>query len=269
MNMKPLTSQEIKARQLEIVDALHNFCIQHDLTYFMNYGTLIGAVRHQGVIPWDDDMDFMMPRKDYQKFIQAFPKDERFQLLSLETNKKYYNNFAKLIDTETFIEDTRNSKTYPSGVFIDIFPYDRFDDMKVVEKTYIWESLKLLSFSKQENITYGDSMLKDVIRTIIWFILRPISPRVFAHKIEQVIHTYKTTQGKYEGLLASKFKQKEVFPAGIFDDIIELVFEERHLPAPKEYDKLLTQYYGNYMELPPKDKQVNPHGTIAYLKRRG
>ena len=169
MEIKYLSMDEIKLIELEILQYIHDFCVKNDIKYFINYGTLIGAVRHKGFIPWDDDIDICMFRKDYEKFIDLFSKDDGiYKILSLETDDKYYNNFMKVINSKTKIEDERNYKTYDLGIFVDIFPIDSFDDLKLVEKTYKLESFKLLSFSKKENIQYGDSKLKDFVRLFFW-----------------------------------------------------------------------------------------------------
>lgn len=264
--MKKITNDELKAIELDILKFVDQFCREKDLQYVMNYGTLLGAVRHQGFIPWDDDIDLSMPREDYERFMKEFPKNNRYRILSLETDDLYYNNFIKIIDTTTVIHDNRNDKTYQSGIFIDIFPMDRFDDLTVVKKTYNLESFKLLSFSKHKNIVYKDCIFKDLIRTGFWVILKPISPRYFARKIDKVIKQYTKADGQYIGLLGSKFKEKEVFPSAKFDEVIELPFEDLLLKAPKDYDEILEQYYPNYMELPPVEKQVNPHELDAYYK---
>ena len=151
--MKQLTIEDAKQIELEILDYIDTLCKKHNINYIINYGTLIGAVRHQGFIPWDDDIDLSMPREDYQRFITIFQKEKsKYKLLSLETDKNYFNNFIKITDSTTKIIDTRNTKTYDSGVFIDIFPMDRFDDSKVIDTCYKLESFKLLSFSKHKNI---------------------------------------------------------------------------------------------------------------------
>lgn len=264
---KFLTMTEIKAIELKILKYVHEFCINNDIKYFINYGTLLGAVRHKGFIPWDDDIDIMMSRDDYNKFIDLFSKEDSvYKVISMETNEKYFNNFIKIIDSSTKIEDERNYKTYESGIFIDIFPYDTFYELKVVNKTYNWESFKLLSFSKKENIQYGDSKIKDFIRLMFWIFLKPVSPRFFAKKIEKVIKQYTDKNGKYVALLASKFKYNEVFEKSTFEELIELDFEDTKFFAPKEYDKILTQYYGDYMKFPPIEKQKYPHEIKAYFK---
>ena len=143
---------------------------------------------------------------------------------------------------------------------------DRFDDMKAVDKTYNLESFKLLSFSKHCNIVYGDSVIKDMIRSVCWFFLKPVSPTFFAKKIDKASAKYTKDNGKYIGLLASKFKEKEVLDFDPFKEIIDMPFEGVTLKGPKEYDKLLRQYYGDYMQLPPVEKQENPHELDAYMK---
>ena len=262
-----LTAEQVQQRQLEILAAVDQFCRANELHYFINYGTLIGAVRHQGFIPWDDDIDISMPRADYERFLQLFgKKQQRYRVLSLAHDTVYFNNFAKIIDPTTRIVDHRNDKTYDSGIFIDVFPYDCFDDMKLVDQTYNLESFKLLSFSKWHNIVYRDRWWKDVARTAFWCLLRPVKPRFFAEKIERLIQQKSSATGRYQGLLASKFKEKEIFVAGTFDQLVEMPFEHLMVQAPANYDAILTQMYGDYRQLPPKDKQVNPHELDVYQK---
>ncbi len=117
--MKQLTIEDAKQIELEILDYIDTLCKKHNINYIINYGTLIGAVRHQGFIPWDDDIDLSMPREDYQRFINIFQKEKsKYKLLSLETDKNYFNNFIKITDSTTKIIDTRNTKTYESGVLL-------------------------------------------------------------------------------------------------------------------------------------------------------
>lgn len=105
-----------------------------------------------------------------------------------------------------------------------------------------------------------------MIRSVCWFFLKPVSPTFFAKKIDKASAKYTKDNGKYIGLLASKFKEKEVLDFDPFKEIIDMPFEGVTLKGPKEYDKLLRQYYGDYMQLPPVEKQVNPHELDAYMK---
>lgn len=263
--MRKLSIEEAKKIELDILDFIDSFCKEHGINYWINYGTLIGAIRHKGFIPWDDDIDLSMTRENYEKFIQLFSeKQSRYKLLSLETDDQYFNNFIKIVDPTTKIIDTRNTKTYDSGVFIDIFPMDTFNDTKVVDICYKLESFKLLSFSKHKNIVYGDSKLKDLIRTLFWLLLRPVSPRFFANQIEKQIQKYRVENGKYIAFIPSKAKEKEIFPRDMFDELIETPFEHFVLPAPKHFDAVLKQFYDDYMTVPPKEKQIYIHEFEAY-----
>lgn len=263
--MRKLSIEEAKKLELDILDFIDSFCKEHGINYCINYGTLIGAIRHKGFIPWDDDIDLSMTRENYEKFIQLFSeKQSRYKLLSLETDDQYFNNFIKIVDPTTKIIDTRNTKTYNSGVFIDIFPMDTFNDTKVVDICYKLESFKLLSFSKHKNIVYGDSKLKDLIRTLFWLLLRPVSPRFFANQIEKQIQKYRVENGKYIAFIPSKAKEKEIFPRDMFDELIETPFEHLVLPAPKHFDAVLKQFYDDYMTVPPKEKQIYIHEFEAY-----
>lgn len=263
--MRKLSIEEAKKIELDILDFIDSFCKENGINYCINYGTLIGAIRHKGFIPWDDDIDLSMTRENYERFIQLFSeKQSRYQILSLETDNQYFNNFIKIVDPTTKIIDTRNTKTYDSGIFIDIFPMDTFNDTKVVDICYKLESFKLLSFSKHKNIVYGDSKLKDLIRTLFWIFLRPVSPRFFANQIEKQIQKYRVEDGKYIAFIPSKAKEKEIFPRDMFDELIETPFEHLVLPAPKRFDVVLKQFYDDYMTVPPKEKQIYIHEFEAY-----
>mgnify|MGYP000923539667 FL=1 len=263
--MRKLSIEEAKKIELDILDFIDSFCKENGINYCINYGTLIGAIRHKGFIPWDDDIDLSMTRENYERFIQLFSeKQSIYQILSLETDNQYFNNFIKIVDPTTKIIDTRNTKTYDSGIFIDIFPMDTFNDSKVVDICYKLESFKLLSFSKHKNIVYGDSKLKDLIRTLFWIFLRPVSPRFFANKIEKQIQKYRVEGGKYIAFIPSKAKEKEIFPRDMFDELIETPFEHLVLPAPKRFDVVLKQFYDDYMTVPPKEKQIYSHEFEAY-----
>ncbi|MBF0715448.1 LicD family protein [Gemelliphila palaticanis] len=266
---KFLSDKEIKNIQLDILRDIDTFCKKNNIKYFINYGTLLGAVRHKGFIPWDDDIDLTMEVNDYNKFIDLYSKEgNKYRILSLKTDKKYFNNFIKIHDPNTRVIDSLSYKTYDSGIFIDIFPLNYFDNKKIINSSYFWESLKLISFTNKENIIHKDSIIKDYIRLSLWYLLKPVSPRLFAHIIERKIRKYSSNKPTFSAFIMSKEKDKEIFPLDISKELTNLEFEGLMLPAPKDYDFILKGLYGDYMELPPIEKRTNPHKIkVHYIER--
>ena len=110
--MRKLSIEEAKQSELDILAFIDSFCKKNNIDYFINYGTLIGAIRHKGFIPWDDDIDISMTRENYERFIQLFKREQsKYKILTLETDERYYNNFIKVVDSTTRIVDNRNTKT--------------------------------------------------------------------------------------------------------------------------------------------------------------
>ena len=144
-----------------------------------------------------------------------------------------------------------------------LYPVDMVINLPFLINTGLIALLSAISYIALLVFT-KDSLLKDWIRTDFWLLLRPVSPRYFAHKIEKEIQKYSREDGQYMAFIPSKFKEKEVFPSGTFDKTIDLLFENLSLPAPEKFDTILTQFYGNYMTLPPEEKRFYSHEFHAY-----
>lgn len=266
--MKELDLKEMKKIQLAILDHIDDFCKKHNIVYFINYGTLLGAIRHKGYIPWDDDIDISMSREHYDRFIKLYKENNnsKYKLIDLDTNKYYYNNFIKIEDTTTTIKYNNLRRNYDSGIFVDIFPVDYFENRKVIHLGYYLESLKLISISKKNNIIHNDSKTKDFLRLTLWYILKYVNPRIFAYAIEKLIKKYTSSNPSFGLLVASKSREKSTLPLQLEKEIIYLDFEGRLYPAPKKYEEILSHLYGNYMQLPPKKDRVLPHDYKVYRK---
>lgn len=268
--MKLLSKKEIKNCQLEMLDFINDICKKNNITYFLSYGSLLGAVRHKGMIPWDDDIDISLYREEYIKLINAINKSNhpKYKILDYYNSDWYFHNFSALIDISTVIKDNVKYKKHDTSIFVDIFPIDTFDDLSIIDKAYKYVALRQLCYVKREHATYGDSKLKDFIRIICWYALRLLNPRYFYKKIDTLVSNARNKHGKYEAAIGiSKDKMKEVFPSGTLREIIHVDFEGRSLPIPKNYDIFLSQFYGDYMTPPSKEIQEwYSHSIEAYKK---
>ena len=242
---------------LELLDEFVRICNENNLTYFLAYGTLLGAVRHKGFIPWDDDVDVAMPRNDFEKFLDFFDDSylTNYYVLSYRSQckeSKYSIQFAKFLKSGTiFAEIDRPSDSY-SGIFIDIFPFDNcikiFYPLQAVLLKY---SLNL--FSIKAGIKIRRNKIKIFLGKIVCRFFSEKFINNLHRKLYLIFNNYKT---KYIAFFSDDYgkkrethKKDEIFP------LVKVFFEGKHYFAPKIYDKYLNTLYGNYMELPPIEKR--------------
>lgn len=266
--MREIQFEEMKRIELNILIYFTEVCEENNLRYYLGGGTLLGAVRHKGFIPWDDDIDVMMPRPDFQKLLSLSINNENYNIIKPGT-AGYYYNFAKLVDTRTILEEKGIKLIDGLGVYIDIFPLDGMPETPDARKKRFKE---LNSIRKRINNTC---------------LLRPKFHRnPFAYLNACRIYNsnknidLSSLQKKYlDSALKNSFDDSEfvfaaggaygardIFPGKWFEKEIELQFENLSVKAFNGYDFYLTQLYGDYMTLPPEDKRVTPHHTIVYFK---
>ena len=254
MSGRPITLEEMRAIQLDILDNVHAFCMERGLRYSLGGGTLLGAVRHKGYIPWDDDIDIMMPRPDYERFISEFPGyNERLSLQNYRNDPHCYLMFTKVYDNRTELEE---SGMLRNGVAIDVFAVDGlpsedelrnylgelnriYHDIICMTRIYkftLWQSLKLL--------------VKKLIRT---------SRADNIINLEKLLSSYDFETSDYAGAITGIYGEKEHMPASSFKTYIYLPFEGREYMAIADYDSYLTKHYGDYMQLPPEEKRHSTH----------
>lgn len=263
-----LTADEIKEYEKNILKFIGDVCKKYDIKYFINYGTLLGAVRHKGFIPWDDDIDISLYKDDYDRLKKAILEEnnERYTVLDQDNCDWYFQNFYVVIDKHIMLEDNVKRNKNNSYLFVDVFPIYKFNDLNFVKKTHLMVTLKHISYVKKEYIIHKDSKIKDFCRVVFWHLLSLVKPRYFTKKINKLVDKYSLEDGVYEGSIGvGKTGMKEVFETGTYEELIELPFEDIIVPAPKNYDKLLTQFYGDYMQK-PSDEQIayNSHILDAY-----
>lgn len=264
--MHLVDTKELKHIQNEILDVFAEFCVQNDLHYWIDCGTLLGAVRHKGYIPWDDDIDVGMLRKDYEKLIALFNNSRkgRYLFKSIETDKDYPFAFGKILDTSTVMYEP-DKKGIRHSINIDVFPYDDApDDKRRLKRMYlrrdVYKSLRLMQLGI---LKPNGSILKQMSIKIISNVLKIFPQNFFTKKI---LNNAKRYDGKnnYVGDFTSTgyiYCDK-----AIFSSFVQLEFEGRWYSAPVGYDKWLKSMYGDYMRLPPEEERVSNHFFIAYAK---
>lgn len=259
--MKYITIEEQKKIQIDILSDIATFCETNGIRYFLAYGTLLGAVRHKGYIPWDDDIDIIMPRPDYERFCKEYRDNEKdyYEILNSYTDVSCYINFTKVHDTRTRFQE-RYSKENNYGVFVDVFPLDGYIDKRQMVKCH--RLFRLIHY-KSLKWYIGNSFIKNIALTILRTILWPFDIRSLLNKLES-----ESKRKPFEGSEYVYFFSEKTEPIKkeLFDEYTYTLFEKQQYRIPKRYDELLTLQYGDYMKLPPEEQRVNKHQAKAWWK---
>lgn len=263
--------EEIKKIQIELLDNVVGICIKNNLKYYLAGGTLLGAVRHKGFIPWDDDIDILMPRPDYMKLIEILNKEDlnNTKLLSQYTTSDYYYTFAKIVDTRTKVIEEGVPLIEELGVNIDIFPIDGIGSSeknrdRIFKKVLFYRRLLYVKLSKY---SFNSKSLKiSIAKTISYFVLKLISHKYLLNKIDKLATRFNYEESDYIGCIVSGYGYKEIFSNDIFGVPKQLEFEKKFYNVPNNYDKYLRRLYDNYMQFPPKEKRITHHKYLAYWK---
>ena len=260
--MKTIITEELKAIQLDLLRKTADFCETNGIRYYLCGGTLIGAIRHQGYIPWDDDIDISMPRPDYDKFVKLFNKPENYyQVIDMSNNKKYGFPFAKVHDTRTLIDELQYAKDQ-FGAYIDIFPIDG-----VGEDKQVYNILKLRKILHTKKANYFQRTLtKKIINTFGKIILLPISVHQILKLMDKEARRFPFGSTSKAGVIINPYGTREIVDLSVFEKGIPKKFEDRDYMVPVGFDKWLRSIYGDYMQFPPEDQRKSPHVFNAYWK---
>lgn len=260
--MTLITLDELKKIQLDLLQKTADFCESNGLRYFLCGGTLIGAVRHKGYIPWDDDIDIAMPRPDYDQFVKTFNQpDNYYQVVNLDTCPDYEYAFAKVYDNRTILKELH----YPGdtfGVYIDVFPADGVKNAAQINKIKLLH--KLLN-TKRANY-YNRTISKKIVNTLGKLLLLPFSARTIATWMDNEARKYAFCSLPKAGVIANPYGPGEMVDKSVFDSDIYQEFEGRKYRIPIGYDTWLRSIYGDYMQLPPEEHRVSHHTFDAWWK---
>lgn len=264
--MNLIKETELKAIQLTILKSIDQFCQENGIKYSLAFGTLLGAVRHGGYIPWDDDIDIMMPREDYEKFIK-FYNSNRYKVMSFPKDKRYIIPYAKVIDSYTILKEN-TTLNLEIGVNIDVFPIDKCPSYK---EEFLWYKRKWILNNiyavRKLVLDRKRSVLKNCIIILTRILTFPISLKNLCCLIQKMALKYKNTDnGRMAVLATADTKQKWMIPANIFKKYKRIIFENSEFWAIEDTDTYLKATYGDYMSLPPEQERITHHDFIAYWK---
>lgn len=258
-----LTLDELKTLQLGILTDVDSFCRSQNLRYSLAYGTLLGAVRHKGFIPWDDDIDIWMLREDYEKFRRIY-KSDRYYLVDSSSHVEL--PYGKVCDNETILIENANHSFSP-GVFIDIFPVD-FLPIDEKERKKVKKNIRRLyqvKTLKEIKVNITRCLYKNLLLVSLKVLTSPIA---YDRILYMLTDTMRMPHFQNAMCLTdyNDFTKDICFPTDAFNNLIDIQFEDREFKSVACYDAVLTSAYGNYMELPPFEKRVTHHSYIAKLK---
>ncbi len=247
----------------EILDVIHKVCTEHGLRYSLGYGTLLGAVRHGGFIPWDDDIDIIMPREDYEELLKIWSDaaPEGYLLQNVRTNPDFSQSFTKIRkDHTTFLESKEESfKNYHKGIFVDIFPGDRVAG-KGCGRTlqYIAGAVHLLY---NRGFTSGTGGIIGLVeRVLLSAPKKKYAPRRV--KAENYLRRWNGDEKLQYFFPCTIGECRLYYPADLFNNLKTVAFNGKMYMCVANPDEVLRCGYGDYMQLPPEEERVWKHHPI-------
>jgi lipopolysaccharide cholinephosphotransferase len=265
--MKELSLPEIKEIELEILKEFHNFCKENNIRYFISHGTLLGTIRYKGFIPWDDDVDVLVPREDYNRLLSIFKDNERYHLFHFGKDERFLFPYAKLCDMTTLKIENGQEDEFRLGLDMDIFPLDAWDsDIKKARKEVKHQRramfcLGLTKLDKPDSV----NILKRAVKGVMMVFCKMVGSRHYVRKLMREAEKHPYEGSKYLGGKAwNVYGNRDILSAEAFDHPIEVEFEGCTFLAPVGYDAFLSSLYGNYMPEPPPEKRKTHHVFKAY-----
>lgn len=255
--MKEITLEERKQIQLRMLIEIDAFCRKHNIRYSLAYGTLIGAIRHKGFIPWDDDVDIMMPLPDMLRFKELF-KSETMCYCDVDTDKRYKYAFSRIANTQTYNKNGLISTSY--GICIDLYPV---------------LGLPLSIEGIEQFFKKGERELNRRLRIIrLVDLVKRVLPVTYVNGFNEAMKRYRDflfqypyERTKYFFTNGGELEMRNVHEFDLFEECTEVLFEGHKFMSIARYDDYLRHFYGDYMQLPPEDQRVPYHGGHYYWKK--
>ena len=275
--MEQLSLAEIHEATLEMMDYIHRLCEENHIVYYLAYGTLIGAVRHTGFIPWDDDFDIQMPREDFERFREVFRRKQHpyYKLCERKNTENYFYGIPRFSDTRfTYVSEHPGYKPFDTGLFIDIYPLDNFGNTP-------GEAKRLKKKADRKNLMYevyineadGKGKSSPLLRKVCHLLLRAWHGRRYPERIDgeilRLIRRNTSPEDAQIGDVCWDPFYLVTYPRAWYTGRILHGFSGRQYWIPKEYDTILKADYGDYMQLPPEEKRIPHHEYTLMRKETG
>ena len=260
-----LSEEEIKEVELGVMDYIHNLCQKENINYSLAYGTLLGAVRHKGYIPWDDDIDISLKRDEYDKLYQAVLRDNDpiYKVASWENDARYPYPFYRVYDARTVYENNYIENDIDLGICVDVFPFDYYADVN--KEMVKLDTYRRLSVYTLYGIHSKNAGLKNIIRYLLVLVFRLTRVKTWNKKMN-LLSMQANDSDSIDYLMENK-RTSTKFEKTLLDKVMDSPFEDRTYKIPEAFHQILSAIYGDdFMEIPPVEKRVKHDDFVAYIK---
>ncbi len=260
-----LSEEEIKEVELGVMDYIHNLCQKENINYSLAYGTLLGAVRHKGYIPWDDDVDISLKRDEYDKLYQAVLRDNDpiYKVVSWENDARYPYPFYRVYDARTVYENNYIENDIDLGICVDVFPFDYYADVN--KEMVKLDTYRRLSVYTLYGIHSKNAGLKNIIRYLLVLVFRLTRVKTWNKKMN-LLSMQANDNDSIDYLMENK-RTSTKFEKTLLDKVMDSPFEDRTYKIPEASHQILSAIYGDdFMEIPPVEKRVKHDDFVAYIK---
>ena len=262
---RQLNEEEIKELELGVMDYIHNLCQKENINYSLAYGTLLGAVRHKGYIPWDDDVDISLKRDEYDKLYQAVLRDNDpiYKVVSWENDARYPYPFYRVYDARTVYENNYIENDIDLGICVDVFPFDYYADVN--KEMVKLDTYRRLSVYTLYGIHSKNAGLKNIIRYLLVLVFRLTRVKTWNKKMN-LLSMQANDNDSIDYLMENK-RTSTKFEKTLLDKVMDSPFEDRTYKIPEASHQILSAIYGDdFMEIPPVEKRVKHDDFVAYIK---
>lgn len=251
--------------QLEILDIIDVMCRKNGIHYSLYAGSLLGAVRHRGYIPWDDDLDICMSRNDYEQFMNAWKRENPsgYILQNKDNTPSFTQSFTKIRkEHTTFLQYDWEKDKYHTGIFVDIFPIDRIPKGSLKRKMFLWNCMKYQLYTREFVPPKGSAVVK-LVSKILLNSTTAAQRNTFRKRFENKLKEY-DKHPEWNTVAIERMQTiTQPLPADLLDEYIRLEFENKQYECFAKWHEYLTCKFGDYMELPPKSERVLNHNQLV------